>query len=153
VLVELVIAGMQGVSQALAERFIRGRETSASIRSVTSEVAAIRELQARDRDSLIELKHMLAKALERTDGLAVHRRKVVFTPTERTPDPQAAILNLDLEISRLRAEAGELPGNPAGEAGNGTEALLESRATDPSSIFYQLDEEIAELRQNGGEGR
>lgn len=140
VFVELTIAAMQGFAQALAERFIRGRENSVALRSVVGEVEAIKKLQASDRDGLNELKRLLEQVLDRADGLEVRRRKVVFRPTEQTPDVEMALLNLDLEISKACAPQQEPPG-PA------TAAELASRAQDPSSIFYQLDEEIAFLRR------
>lgn len=105
----------------------------------------MREMQSRDRATLIELKHLMTLVLERADGLEVHRREIQFTPTENTPDAQAALLNLDLEIEKLRMGVPDPVGveQPAERA----VAVAPSRVSDPSSIFYQLDEEIAELRR------
>ncbi|MGH3768067.1 MAG: hypothetical protein ACRDTX_23455 [Pseudonocardiaceae bacterium] len=149
-LFELMLAAMQGVSTALADRFIQGRESSATIRSIVGDVAAIKELQAQDRASIIEFKHLLTRVLERADGLEVHHRKVVFVATTQTPDVESALMNLDLEISRLRLGAHDSAHRP----GDRTPAVdTRTRAADPSSIFYQLDEEIAELRRGPGDGR
>ncbi|WP_044855261.1 hypothetical protein [Amycolatopsis orientalis] len=146
-LTELAIAAVQGVSTVLADRFLNRGETSASIRSVVGDVAEIKELQAQDRSTLVELKHLLAQVLERTDGLEVRSRKIRFVPSQSTPDVHAALLNLDLEISRLGAQA-HAPveeETPVGEA--------RARVDDAASIFYQLDEEIADLRRDGEAGR
>jgi len=148
VLTELMIAAIQGVSSVLTDRFITRRERSVTIRAVVDDVAAIKEIQARDRATLIELKHLMAQVLERADGLEVRRRKIQFTPTERTPDVQGALLNLDLEIDRLRTNFAGPAGD--GRSDGGTPPDVRGRASDPSSIFYQLDEEIAELRRGSG---
>jgi hypothetical protein len=145
VITELTLAAMQGVAQALAERFIKGKATSAAIRSVVKDVEAVKELQTQDRASLDELKVLLALVLENADGLEVHRRKVVFVATRETPNVESALLNLDLEISKLR-----LGGVVAGTSRDSVQEL-QSRATDPSSIFFQLDEEIAHRRSSRGD--
>jgi len=137
VFLELTVAAMQGFAQALAERFIKGRENSVALRSVVSEVEAIKRLQASDREGLNELKHLLVQVLSRADGLEVRRRKIVFKPTEHTPDVESALLNLQLEISRACGPQPEAK-QPAAD--------LARRTADPSSIFYQLDEEISRLR-------
>lgn len=151
VLTELMIAAIQGVSSVLADRFIAKRENSATIRSVVEDVAEIKNIQTRDRSTLIELKGAMALVLERTDGLEVRRRKIQFKPTGQTPDVQSALLNLDLEIEKLRTTVS----GAVGDGADGEKSPVDSRgrSSDPSSIFYQLDKEIVDLRRGEGDGQ
>ncbi|MBH0776611.1 hypothetical protein [Nocardia bovistercoris] len=140
-LAELAIVAVQGVSTVLTDRFLNRGDTSASIRSVLTDLAEIKELQAQDRATLVELRHLTARVLARTDGLEISRREICFVPTPNTPDVHAALLNLELEISRLEAEIHP----PVAQA--------HIRSDARASIFYQLDEEIANLRSGRETGR
>ncbi|MFC5816637.1 hypothetical protein [Nonomuraea harbinensis] len=135
-LAELGIGIIQGAAQALTDRFIKGRETSATIQSLIDEVAEIKELQARDRESLADIQRQLAQIIDYTSGLAVQQSTVVFTPTPDAPSVEFALANLDLEISRLRHALLNGTGDP------------QKSQNDPSSILYRLDEEIEHLRQD-----
>ncbi|MET8866248.1 hypothetical protein ABZW11_25210 [Nonomuraea sp. NPDC004580] len=150
-LAELGIGIIQGAAQALTDRFIKGRETSATIQSLIDEVADIKEIQARDRASLADIHRQLAQILDYTSGLAVQQNTVVFTPTSDAPSVEYALANLDLEISRLRHALVSRTDNSPDQGDSAPNVSVHTSQNDPSSILYRLDEEIANLRQ-GTEG-
>lgn len=146
----IMVAILQGASQALTERFIRGRDTSATVRSLVADVEHIREAQDENHRTVTELTQILAEVVERTDGLEIHGQEVILAPTERTPDAESALLNLDLEISRLRLESRD-DSHLSGADDSPTAAAEPESTIRNLSIFDGLDEEISRLRYTSEE--
>lgn len=137
-LVEVVIAVLQGVSQAVAERLMRGRGSRAELGELITEVARMRALQSRDHQTLEQLMVVMVQVLQRADGLVIQDDSVVFVPTAGTPTVESALVNLDREISRLREDAPLV-----------LDGAAESAPAPLTSALDGLDEEIAALRKEG----
>jgi hypothetical protein len=136
VLVEVMIAVLQGVSQAVAERLMRGRGSRAQLGEVITEVARMRAVQSRDHETLEQLMVVMVRVLQRADGLVIEDDSVVFVPTAGTPTVESALVNLDREITRLREETPMV-----------VEGTVESAPA--TSALDGLDEEIAAMRREG----
>jgi hypothetical protein len=131
-----MIAVLQGVSQAVAERLMRGRGSRARLGEVITEVARMRAVQSRDHETLEQLMVVMVRVLQRADGLVIEDDSVVFVPTAGTPTVESALVNLDREITRLREEAPVV-----------VEGTVESAPA--TSALDGLDEEIAAMRREG----
>jgi hypothetical protein len=146
-LLELMIAVTQGVSQALTERFIKGRETSANINTIVQDIAKMKAIQIEDKKQAAELRRIVIEVLKGTDGLQVSRYKVSFKPTETSATPESTLLNLDLAIERLRSTV------PVKQSA--TLAVPTTQRSGKEMVLYRsvlegLEEEIEQVRRGQG---
>ena len=140
-LIELSVAAMQGIAQALAERLIKGKERSAEIKSLLDEVDALKEFSADTRKQHSELRDLMIRMLSETDGFRVERgRRVIFEPTATTQTPELAVNNLDRAVEQLRLEA---------SANVATSQGPEFTTTVQVDVLVGIEEEIAKLRRRG----